>query len=182
MNYRLYPIILLLCIVPCETGWAQDGEPPLYEGPVLEFTALETICSEQGTVKFKLRTPKALHYENEDRVYPEGGVVEFYEKDLTISATARANAVYYTAQTDSYEFRGDVEIKSLRDNTLLNTEALHWQPSKEEVYTDKFIRIETADKLLTGEGLNAKQDLSHYSIAYPQGVFNVKSIQHNVQH
>ena len=157
-------------------GLAHAEEEEAYPGPVLEFTALETIYSEQGVVKYKMATAQALHYENGDREYPQGVEVVFYEADKRISATARANRVYYVAQEDTYEFRGDVEIKSLSYKTQLNTEALHWKPGTETFHTDKFIRIETEDKLLTGEGLTAKQDLIHYRIERPQGIFKVKSI------
>ncbi len=174
-----------LCAAPLTTGWAQE-EPstvPPYEGPTLAFEALETLYSEQGVVKYKMRTPRAQHYENGDRVYPEGAEIVLYDDDdQSVSATARANQVYYVADGDVYEFRGDVELVSLRNKAQLNTEAMYWQPGDEKVYTEKFIRVETESKLLTGEGLTAKQDLSQYSIEHPQGVFNVKSIKQNAKH
>lgn len=145
--------------------------------PTLESYHVELLCSEQGVVKYRLVTEKALHYENGDRTYPEGVYVEFYESDHKVSATGRANKVYFFAEKNIYEFRGDVELKSLRDNRQLNTEALYWSTEAETLYTDKFIKIETKEELLTGEGLTAKQDLSHYVIAKPQGLLHVKSIK-----
>ena len=171
-----------LCVAPLAPSWAQEEVTPSYEGPTLAFEMLETLYSEQGMVKFKMRTPKAQHYENGDRMYPDGAEIAFYDEDKSISATARANQVYYVADGDVYEFRGDVEVVSLRNKAQLNTEALYWQPGEEKVYTEKFIRVETENKLLTGEGLTAKQDLSQYSIEHPQGIFNVKSIKQNAQH
>ena len=55
----------------------------------------------------------------------------------------------------------------------LNTEELHWNTSKGDVFTDKFVRIETEDQILTGVGLTAKQDFSRYVIKNPQGIFNL---------
>jgi LPS export ABC transporter protein LptC len=148
-----------------------------YGTPVLESLHIELLCSEQGVVRYRLFTEQALHYENGDRAYPEGVHIEFYESNGKVSATGRANSVYFFAEKNIYAFRGDVELKSLRDKRQLNTEELHWSPEMETFYTDKFIRIETEDELLTGEGLTAKQDLSYYSISKLQGLLHVKSVQ-----
>ncbi len=168
--------MVFLLALSFSNSLASEGEQP-YDGPILTFTQLETIYSEQGVVKFKMRTAKALHYENGDRRYPEGAQIVFYETDKSISVAARANSVYYFAEKDVYEFRGDVEIKSLSKKVQLNTEELHLIPSTETFYTDKFIRIETKEEVLTGEGMTAKQDLSYYSVTKPQGVLSVKTIK-----
>ncbi len=145
--------------------------------PTLESSHIELLCSEQGIVKYRLLTDKALHYENGDRTYPEGIYIEFYESNKEVSLTGRANSVYFSAENNIYKFRGDVELKSLRDKRQLNTEELYWNTETETLYTDKFIRIEGEGELLTGEGLTAKQDFSYYAVGKPQGLFNVKSIK-----
>ena len=143
----------------------------------LESSHIELLCSERGIVKYRLLTDKALHYESGDRTYPEGIYIEFYESNKEVSLTGRANSVYFSAENSIYKFRGDVELKSLRDKRQLNTEELYWNTETETLYTDKFIRIEGEGELLTGEGLTAKQDFSYYAVGKPQGLFNVKSIK-----
>ena len=65
----------------------------------------------------------------------------------------------------------------MNNKLQLNTEALYLSTETETFYTDKFVRIETEDELLTGEGLTAKRDLSYYTLSKPQGLFNVKAIK-----
>lgn len=142
--------------------------------PVLESDHIELIFSEQGVVKYKLSTEKVLRYENGDCTYPEGGYIEFYGPDTQeVSVTGRANSVYFSSERNIYSFRGDVELKNLRDTRQLNTEELHWSPDYKVFYTDKFVRIETQEELLMGQGLTAKDDLSYYTISQPQGLLNV---------
>jgi LPS export ABC transporter protein LptC len=145
--------------------------------PTLESSRFELLCSEQGTVKYKLFADKALHYKNGDRIYPSETCIEFYASNQEVSLTGRANSVYFSAEKNVYEFRGDVELRSLRDKRQLNTEELYWNTETKTLYTDKFIRIEAEDGLLTGEGLVARQDLSHYAIGKPQGLVNARSIK-----
>ena len=154
---------------------ATSKQTPSYEGPTLESTQLETLYSEKGVLKWRMQAERMLQYENEDRAFPEGIYIEFFEEDGQVAWTGRANSVYFSAEKKVYEFRGDVELRSLREKRQLNTEKLHWATETEEVYTDKFIRIETEDGMLTGQGLTARQDLSDYHISQPQGLIKVQS-------
>ncbi|MEL6606632.1 MAG: LPS export ABC transporter periplasmic protein LptC [Bacteroidota bacterium] len=156
-------------------GLCIGATPEPDEEPILESTGLETTYSEQGVIKWQMVAAKALQYENEDKAFPEGISMAFFEEDKEVAWTARANSVYFSAKKNVYELRGDVELKSLREKRQLNTEELYWNTETEEVYTDKFIRIEGENGMLTGRGLKACQDLSEYHISNPQGLLNVQS-------
>jgi len=169
-------LILLLSLV---VGFANEQEP----APTLESVQLETICSENGRLKFIFFAPKALHYESGDKAYPEGIRISFYQPEeeeegaeRVVSVTGRANSAYYWAESKVYEFRGDVEIKSIREQRQLNTDELYFDPQQETFYTYKFIRVETAHDVLMGEGLTAQQDLSYYSVLQPQGRFQADAV------
>ncbi|MEM9417156.1 MAG: LPS export ABC transporter periplasmic protein LptC [Bacteroidota bacterium] len=167
--------VFFMCLLVglCLGATPESTQP--YEGPTLESTQLATIYSEQGIVKWRMAAEKILQYENKDRAFPEGIYIEFFEEDGQVAWTGRANNVYFSAEKKVYEFRGDVELRSLREKRQLNTEELHWATETEEVYTDKFIRIETEDGMLTGQGLTARQDLSEYHISQPQGLIKVQA-------
>ena len=166
---------LFLCTLVALCFGAKHEPRQPNEEPILETTQLETIYSEQGVIKWKMVAEKALQYKNEDKAFPEGISIAFFEGDKEIAWTARANSVYFSAEENVYELRGDVELKSLREKRQLNTEELYWNIGTEEVYTDKFIRIEGENGMLTGQGLMAYQDLSQYRIYKPQGLLNVQS-------
>ena len=157
-------------------GFTPEQDQP-YDGPTMESSQLEMSHSTQGIVEFRLFTDKALYYENGDKTCPEGVYIEFYEAGKRISVIGRANSAYFFAEEDVYAFRGDVEFKSLPNKRQLNTEELHFNPQTQTFYTDKFIRIETEDQMLTGKGLTAKKDFSYYHISDPQGLLNVESIE-----
>lgn len=167
----------LMCILAGLCLGATSEPARLNDEPILESTQLETIYSEEGVIKWKMQAAKMLQYENEDRSFPEGLYVAFFEADKQVIWTARANSVYFSAEEKVYKLRGDVELKSLREQRQLNTEELDWNTETEEVSTDKFIRIEIKDGMLTGQGLTAQQDLSKYQISKPQGLLNVQSSQ-----
>jgi LPS export ABC transporter protein LptC len=146
-------------------------DEPAKNLPVVEGTQLEVLYSVEGKVVGKITTPKRLQYRNGDEVYPDGIHVEYYDEHKTIVGELRANTVYHYVSNKQWELKGDVEIKRFQDekNIQLNTEEAYWNVEDEKIYTDKFVRIETNTELLLGYGLQAKQDLSLYSIQMPQG-------------
>ena len=48
---------------------------------------------------------------------------------------------------------------------------LYWDQKEEKIYSDKYIRIEEDDKIITGIGFESNQDMSQYKIFDSQGVF-----------
>ncbi len=52
----------------------------------------------------------------------------------------------------------------MKQHEQLNTEELFWFPKDRNIKTDKFVTIRQQDNVIYGEGLEAKQDLSSYTI------------------
>jgi LPS export ABC transporter protein LptC len=172
INKRLISL-LVYGLFACSTSWATDSQEA--SPPLVESTELEVLYSREGKLVAKMTTPKRLQYENGDVVYPAGVYVECYDEHKKIVATLRANTAYQYADREQWELKGDVEVKGYQEGeeTQLNTEEAYWNLKDKQIYTDKFVRIETKKELLTGYGLQAKQDLSFYSLSMPQGFVHV---------
>ncbi len=166
-------IILLFALVSCGNNTDVADVSP-YEGPLLEVDNMVTLYSDSAKVRVKVEAKKQLEFESGDSEFPEGVYVEFYDKDQKISSTLRADYGYYTKKENLYKATGDVEVNSFENDQKLNTEELFWTPDKGEIYTDKFVRIETGDELLLGEGLTATQDFSSYKILKPTGELSIE--------
>ena len=67
-------------------------------------------------------------------------------------------------------------LKNAESGETLHTEQLYWNPKDGKVFTDKFVRIENGDEILTGIGLTANQDFSSYVIKEPQGTFILEEL------
>ena len=46
--------------------------------------------------------------------------------------------------------------------------------NREEVYSDKFVKITTADEILMGDGFVSSQDFNEWKIVKPTGVISIK--------
>jgi LPS export ABC transporter protein LptC len=163
------PVILALS---CSETRSVD-EMTLYEGPILELTNIESYYSDSAVVRIKLVAPKQLEFENNDSEFPEGLYLEFYDKYGSISSTLEANYAYKYNKEDKWRALRNVIVKNIENNEQLYTEELYWEPQKELVYTNKFVRIETEDQILMGEGMEASQDFSWWRILDARGTISL---------
>jgi hypothetical protein len=53
--------------------------------------------------------PLLYEYQNEDREFPEGVYMEFYDEFGKISSTLKANKAYYFKKKDQWRGQGNVE-------------------------------------------------------------------------
>ncbi len=150
-------------------------EMTLYEGPVLELTDIESLYSDSAVVRLKLVAPRQLEFENNDKEFPDGLYLEFYEKDGVVTTTLEANYCYYYSKEDRWRALRDVVVRNIQNEEELHTEELFWEPKKEIVYTNKFVRIETGDEILMGEGMEADQDFTWWRILDARGTISLEN-------
>jgi len=169
MEYRFVYLILIVFIWMGCNEVHDESEMPIYEGPILELTNATTYYSDSSVVRIKLQAPKQLEFENKDREFKEGIYLEFYEPDGSLSSNLSANYCYYYAGEDKWRALGNVVVKNIANKEQLDTEELFWVPDDEIVYTNKFVRIETEGEIIMGEGLEAKQDFSWWTLEEMRG-------------
>ncbi|HBH25311.1 MAG TPA: LPS export ABC transporter periplasmic protein LptC [Cytophagales bacterium] len=168
---KTYSLFFLIAIstIACTAPDKKVMEADEYSGPIFEQSDVRTFYSDSAKVMLKMEAPLQYNYINGDKEFPEGLYMEFYDKLGAVTTTMRCDYCIYDGEEKVWKATGDVEIESFKENQKLNTEELNWDPAKEKVYTDKFVRIETDNEILMGEGLEAAQDFSTYSIKKVRG-------------
>ena len=81
-------------------------------------------------------------------------------------------SVRFADKKGLWELIGNVEVESLQGEHF-ETSQLFWDQKQEKVYSDKFMRIEQEDKIITGIGFESNQDMTQYKIFNSQGIFPV---------
>lgn len=165
--------VYLFLFICAACSQKENAKPQEYEGPLQEAEQVELLYTENETLKVKMRTPLLYEFKNSDREFPKGLNLEFYDVNGKLSSTLRADHAYYFKNEDKWRARGKVEVVNIEKDEQLNTEELFWFPTKENISTEKFVTIRMQDRVIYGEGLKAKQDMSTYEITYPHGSFSV---------
>ena len=159
----------------CENKTDEIMEIQEYTGPIREGRNMVIYRSDSAIVTLKMTTPRILDFGSGDQEFPEGFFLEFYDKKGDPTSSLKADYCYYTKKDDLYKATGNVVVQDKETNDRLDTEELFWNRQKEEeVFTDKFVRIEKDGELHVGDGLEAKQDFSYWKILNSKGTITLK--------
>ncbi|MFY0650900.1 MAG: LPS export ABC transporter periplasmic protein LptC [Cyclobacteriaceae bacterium] len=168
-------IILWLGLLACEDIKSEKVlEQEKFEGPSIEMDSVTLFFTDSTKVKIKLQALKELVMENNDKEFPEGVYIEFFDEKEAVSSVLVADRGYYVKRKDHYRAEGNVVLYNVASKDELSTEELIWTPKDEQVHTDKFVTIKSEDEIHTGEGLTADQDFGSYTILNPSGTLSLE--------
>ena len=167
-------LLLFLFATLAGCNQAEVKELAEYTGPLSEAENVEMFYSEKDQIKIKMNAPVLFEFKNGDREFPKGVEMEFYDESGKLESTLKANHAFYLKDENLWRGRGNVEVKNVAKNEQLNTEELFWKQADKKIYTDKFVTIRMQGDVIYGEGLEAKEDLSEYTINQIRGQFLVE--------
>ena len=141
----------------------------------MKTTGVISLISDSGVTRYRANAKEWLVYGKAKEPYwyfPEGIYVEKFDSLFHTEASIVADTAYYYDKQGFFQFVGQVEVKSLQGERF-ETEELFWNQKEDKVYSDRFIRIEQEDKIITGVGFESNQNMTRYTIRESRGVFPV---------
>lgn len=157
----------------CHTKRDELIEIQEYTGPIIDLGPATTYYSDSARVKMRMEAPRQLEFGSGDREFPEGLFLQFFDSEGDPTSTLKADYCYYSKKEDLYKATGNVVVQDVETNDRLDTEELYWNQKEEEVFTEKFVRIEKDGELHIGDGLEAKQDFSYWKILNSKGTITL---------
>ena len=98
--------------------------------------------------------------------------MEQFDSIFNVEASIKADTAYYYDKERLWKLIGNVDIQN-RKGERFNTELLYWNEATQKVYSDKFIRIQQPDRIITGHGFDSNQQMTIYTIRNIEGIFYV---------
>ena len=144
--------------------------------PDMHSTGITSYVSDSGMIRYKIVTDEWLIFSKKNPPYwafEKGLYLEKFDTLFRVDASIKADTAYYHEKKEIWELRGNVHIQN-QIGDKFDTELLFWDQAKEKIYSDKFIRIEQADKILTGYGFESNQQMTEYEISRPEGIFTIE--------
>lgn len=136
---------------------------------------VSSLISDSGITRYRLNAKEWLMYGKAEDPYwyfPEGIYVEKFDTLFHTEASIKADTAYYYDKRSLWKLIGNVKVESLQGEQF-DTDLLFWDQKLEKVYSDQYVRIEQADKIITGIGFESNQDMTQYKIFNSQGIFPV---------
>lgn len=141
----------------------------------MKATDVSTLISDSGITRYRLKAKEWLVFgkaADPHWYFPEGIYIEKFDTLFHTEASVKADTAYYYDKKGLWELIGNVEVESLQGERF-ETSQLFWNQKDEKVYSDKYIRIEQADKIITGIGFESNQNMTQYKIFNSQGIFPI---------
>ena len=143
--------------------------------PVVEAEQFETLLTDSGQIRFFLKAPKLMRFENEGKAYvefPEGMELVRYDANHQVVSSITADYAKEFVVENKWEAKNNVIATNAQGDTL-KTEHLIYEEDNEKIYTEEFVKIIRADQIITGIGFTSDQNMQNWKIKNPKGTIYV---------
>lgn len=165
--------VFCLLLAACENDLEKVNDIGARKPNVEEAFNVQSLLSQNGTIKAKLIAPYMLRY-SLDTAYLEFTKtlhVNFYDSTGKIESQLDARYGKYLETRGKVYLRDSVVVFNTAGDTLRAPD-LWWDQNTKKFYTDNFVRFKSATKTIYGgKGFEAEQDLSKKTIFQPTGIF-----------
>jgi len=173
-------IIGVVMLLSCENDIRQiNSITDIKNFPTQSARNIEILYSDSAVVKLKIIAPEMARYSADDEPYvefPKGLEVLFYNQDKLVESSLTANYAIYHEKEDIWEASDNVVVVN-KKGEIINTELLIWNKKAETLSSDKFVKITKKDEIIYGDGFDADQNFTNYTIHNPKGILNLNSPQ-----
>ena len=172
----IWAIMLQTCLQSCSKH--KEMAEAIKEGdsiPDMKTLGVTTLISDSGLIRYKIITAEWLIFNEVDTpfwAFEKGIYLEKFDTLFHIDSSIKADTAYYYEPKKLWKLIGNVHIRSQRGDKF-DTQLLFWNQREEKIYSDKFIRIEQPERILTGYGFESNQQMTEYLIYNNTGVFTV---------
>jgi len=140
--------------------------------PVLEAYDFTTTFTDSGQIRYTLKTPKLLRFENDGKAFhefPDGMEIIQYDAKGEIVSSLTADYAKQFLKEQRWEAKNNVVATNEQGDTL-KTEHLFWDEKDKKIHSEDFVEIIREDGVYTGIGLTADESLQHWRIGKLKGI------------
>jgi LPS export ABC transporter protein LptC len=146
---------------------------PLLSGENVDFTYTDST----KTI-YKARAIEFIQVKKEDEEYyefPKGGFLNSFNEDEVSEWEIKADYAKHFIKEQLWELRNNVVAKGT-DGKIINTELLYWDQKKGRIYSDRYVRITTADgQVLEGNSFESDDKLNKIVLSKVKGELLIDS-------
>lgn len=134
-----------------------------------------SLISDSGMTRYRILSKLWLVYDEAEVPtwkFPVGLKLEQLDDSFRIAATVKCDSATYFKNQKLWRLDGHVDIRNIKKE-VIETEQIFWDQVNHKVYSDSFVHIERADRILEGYGFTSNEKLTEYVIRRPSGIIPV---------
>ena len=150
-------------VYSCKGKLAEAADLNLEETPVQVVDDMFMQQTENGMVKLRAEAPRMEKYEKDTldyELFPEGFFVYGFDetgKLETEIVSDNARHMKYDDGRETWEAFGNVVVKNLINQEVMETDTLYWDQKNEKIYTHCYVRMYSPDGFMQGYGMESDQ-------------------------
>lgn len=135
--------------------------------PGMEAENFEMISSDSGVVQSRLITPLMVRYDEEEgepyTEFTKGVEIEQFGPNMQINSRITSDYAQYFNKQQKWIAKNNVLVIKQNGDSL-KTEELTWERKTGKIYSDKFVKIISKDKIINGIGFESDQNMENWEI------------------
>lgn len=160
-----------------DAGGVDIGDTRFF--PTLATDSVSTFVSDSGYTRYHITADRWLMFEEADTPFwsfPDGLFLQRFDDTMAVEATFRADSAIYWSTKKIWQFDGRVNMRNT-DGDRFATPQLFWNQNEKRVYSDSFMHIERADRVIEGYGFESNEQITKYTVSNPQMILPVERKQ-----
>jgi LPS export ABC transporter protein LptC len=151
-------------VYSCKGKLGEAETLDLKETPVQVVDDMFIVQSDNGMIKMRAEAPRMEKYERGDTLdfefFPEGFFVYGFDESGKLETEIvadNARHLKYDDGRESWEAFGNVVVKNLINQEVMETDTLYWDQENEKIYTHCYVRMYSPDGFMQGYGMESDQ-------------------------
>ena len=168
----------LLCSCRSDLGVAEKLN--IEETPVQTVDNMFVVQSENGTLQMRMEADVMERYQNDSMSYelfPKGLAVFGYNEEglleTEITADNGRHVKMEKGDVEKWEAYGNVVVKNIINQEVMETDTLYWDRKNEKIYTDCYVKMYSPDGYMQGYGMESDQRARNSIILRPFDSYGV---------
>mgnify|MGYP003301302965 FL=1 len=126
--------------------------------------------TENGMIKMRAESPRMEKYEKDTlqyELFPDGFFVYAFDESGKLETEIvadNARHMKYKDGRETWEAYGNVVVKNIINQEIMETDTLYWNQETEMIYTHCYVRIISPDGFAQGYGMEADQRARSYTL------------------
>ena len=166
-------------VISCKGKLGEADSLDLKEVPVQTVDNMFIVQTENGRIKMRSEAPVMERYERDTlsyELFPEGFFVYGYTEDEKLETEIvadKARHLRYKDGREIWEAYGNVVVKNLMKQEVMETDTLYWDQEKEKIYTHCYVRMYSPDGFMQGYGMESDQRARNSIIYNPFNSYGI---------
>ena len=167
-------------VYSCKGKLGEAEKLDLQETPVQVVDDMFIVQTENGKTKMRAEAPRMEKYEKGDsldyELFPEGFFVFGFDESGKLETEIvadNARHLKYDDGRESWEAFGNVVVKNLINQEVMETDTLYWDQENEKIYTHCYVRMYSPDGFMQGYGMESDQRARNSIIFNPFNSYGI---------